>query len=872
MDYKVAHETSPKQLSIQSGRNEMGETNYLKVYDEQEFIASEKKREETSTSFNYVYQFPFSCDNFQKHAFQCIENNENVLVTAHTGSGKTAIAEYGIIYWLKKGGRVLYVSPIKSLSNEKFKEITEIIAEVNVKEGTNYTVGILTGDIKLNPLADVIIMTTEILRNALYKINPGPNPNTTETTTTETTEPTKTTEQSSKQVVDFNFTDSITGVIFDEVHYISNQERGTVWEESIIILNSSIQLIMLSATIDNAKEFASWIGRSKQKNINLISTSHRVVPLEHYIYVKEQLFKICSSNEYNPSNFSLAKQRYLKEQEEREKRHQFGVNFTLISDFVTYLKQNDMFQTIVFSFSVANCEKYAHLITFPLVTYEERAEIDQIFNAYMRKYIKQYEHLQQFQAIYSLIQRGVAYHHSGLLPILKEIVEIIFKKGLIKILFATETFAVGVNMPTRTVVFTELEKFTEGGRRTLTPTEYIQMSGRAGRRGKDTIGNVIILPLYQFPSELEFRGIFTGSVQKLKSKFAHNYGFQLKIFLSDSTNIQSFMSDSLFQIDNQKNLSGLQKQFEDLSKKLLDKTSTKEFDQAFIELVTKYDEQETSRLKLEQELGIKVTLSKKQQKEQQKLQFEINKIPDFKKKCELYREFAKEQKNLEEIKKSIYSNQHHTEQTSRQLIQVLIKTGFIYETASEKDPHSIEKDDITVKGILASQINECNPLILTDLIVNDSLINLNPIELITVLSIFIDDTTDRDFEDICVEQLNFAPNKVLDIFKIIEHIADQYLGLEQEAGLYTENYWKLNYGYVFPTFLWANKKPVQEIMQFTNLYEGRFVKNMLKLSNILHDISCLCKIHGSIELLPIILEAEQLIVRDIVTVNSLYCS
>ena len=274
-----------------------------------------------------------------------------------------------------------------------------------------------------------------------------------------------------KNILIKNFINDIGCVIFDEVHYINDKSRGHVWEETIILLNRNITLVMLSATIDKPEEFASWIGDNKQKTINLIPTNHRVVPLEHFVYKDEQLDKILTyDNKFQNNNYDNVLKYYDKLDEERFRMHKNKL--FLLDQSVKFLKNNNMLQAIYFSFSRKNCEKYAKMITTELISSDERAEIIRIYNKYMHTYDKEYAGIEQFYTIKNLIAKGVAYHHSGLIPILKEIVEIIFQKGLIKVLFATETFSVGVNMPTRTIVFTEFEKYTDGKKRFLNTSEY----------------------------------------------------------------------------------------------------------------------------------------------------------------------------------------------------------------------------------------------------------------------------------------------------------------------------------------------------------------------------------------------------------------
>ena len=279
-------------------------------------------------------EFDFECDDFQKHSFLAIENGENVLVTAHTGSGKTVVALYAIAYHIKKGRRVVYNSPIKTLSNQKYNEFREYFeGEFAQKYNIYITVGIMTGDNKINPDANLVIMTTEILRNALYEIN---------------------LEDENKKDLYFedNFIESLGCVIFDEVHYINDRDRGHVWEESIVLLNREVNLVMLSATIDKSEDFASWIGNKKKKIINLIPTTHRVIPLEHFLFVDGQLFKIQNKEDaFFDTNFDRAKRKY--DEIKKEKGEIKVIN--LLNDFVKHLHKKDLLQTICFDFSRKNC-------------------------------------------------------------------------------------------------------------------------------------------------------------------------------------------------------------------------------------------------------------------------------------------------------------------------------------------------------------------------------------------------------------------------------------------------------------------------------------------------------------------------------------
>ena len=376
------------------------------------------------------FNFNFELDSFQKHAITSIQNNENVLITAHTGSGKTVPAIFGIADSLNKNKKIIYTSPIKSLSNQKLFELKKLFPDV----------GILTGDIKFNPDAQCVIMTTEILRNILY--------------------------QKESQYINISEVDK---VIFDEIHYINDPDRGKVWEECLILLPKEIILIMLSATIDKAEEFVGWVGDIKEKITNLIPTNKRVVPLEHYFYQNDELIKIVN-HEGKMMNYDLIKKEY-----------NVLSCFKMINVFVSYLQSHNMVPALFFIFSRKECEKLAKCVQNTLVSTEEIGEITKIFDYELRNYKKIYEKSPQYHELLRLLKKGIAFHHSGLIPILKEVTEILFSKGLIKILFATETFAVGVNMPAKTVVFPRLTKYSNNNFRFLRTDEYLQMAGRAGR-------------------------------------------------------------------------------------------------------------------------------------------------------------------------------------------------------------------------------------------------------------------------------------------------------------------------------------------------------------------------------------------------------
>lgn len=759
--------------------------------------------------------FPYECDHFQKHAFNAISKGENILATAHTGMGKTTIAEYAIANTVRLGKKAIYTSPIKSLSNEKYNDF---ITKFSNKLGISF--GILTGDNKINPDADCLIMTAEILRNALYKL--GNNENSA-------------------------LLDQIGCVIMDEVHFINDPDRGKVWEETIVLLDRNVQLILLSATINEPERFAEWIGTIKQKPINLIPTVRRAVPLQHYLYNgEEKLYLIYDQDgNYKYNNYSEANKEYQEILKLRDKKFKSQTNFNLIQDTIKFLQKKNLLQAIFFSFSKRNCEHYAQTVSEVLVNFEEISEINKIFDKYMNKYVDKYEKLEQYQTVRKLLNKGIAFHHSGLLPVLKEIIEIIFRKGLIKVLFATETFAVGVNMPTRTVIFTELEKHTSAGKRSLNTAEYKQMSGRAGRRGIDTIGNVIIIPVYNFPEDQLLRTLLTGSVPGITSQFQIDYQFFLKAIQSESTSIADFLNNSLYNTENHQIIKANQRDLMSLENRLnlFDFKDVKGMDK-IIEL---YEYQNT----LQELDGLKVTMSKNKKQKINNLKLEINRDDNLKKIYEKWGEYQKLKQQYEITRINVEKWKAYNDNTIIKIKSFLTETGFILD------------DTILKKGIIAAQINECNPIILTDMITKGYFKGLNPQEITGLLAIFIDETRQDDK----IPFVNIASSyKLKSYIQDLTDLIEYYKNIEKKYGINNnDSYWDISFDFIDSAYNWADGKFV-----CGDIYIGNFIRSMIKINNIVKDLIFLCKIEGDNEIIPVLEKIEPLIMRDFVSINSLY--
>ena len=427
-------------------------------------------------------------DLFQKEAIHAIDRNHSVLVTAPTGAGKTVLAEYAIEKCIEMDRRVIYTAPIKALSNQKYRDFYQAYGD---------RVGIVTGDVVLNQFAQVLLMTTEIFRNTIFD--------------------------------DITRLDDVEYVIFDEIHYINDIERGTVWEESIIFAPQNIKFVCLSATIPNIHQFAEWMRTVREVEISIIEELERPVPLEHHLYLEgygigglEDLQRIQESMIYDNS--------YDYEEDSDEDEILEAAPHSLIdTDLISYIQNQNSLPCLYFCFSRKVCEQNAaHYARQNFLTREQRKEILRLFDLLCTQYNIRNE--RNIAAFRRLVSKGVAYHHAGMLPTLKEVIERLFTSGLIQLLFTTETFAVGINMPACTVVFESLEKYDGVNFRYLKAREYHQMSGRAGRRGIDPIGYVYARVFPKFAHVESVKRILSGKIEPIESQFNLSYSSILNLY------------------------------------------------------------------------------------------------------------------------------------------------------------------------------------------------------------------------------------------------------------------------------------------------------------------------------------------------------
>lgn len=491
---------------------------------------------------NEARTYPFTLDPFQDTAISCIDRNESVLVSAHTSAGKTVVAEYAIAQSLRAKQRVIYTSPIKALSNQKYRELLEEFKDV----------GLMTGDVTINPDAGCLVMTTEILRSMLYR---------------------------GSEVMR-----EVAWVVFDEVHYMRDKERGVVWEETIILLPDKVHYVFLSATIPNAMEFAEWVCKIHQQPCHVVYTDFRPTPLQHYLFPANGdgiHLVVDEKSTFREENFQKAMASISDKQGEDpasaergkgKKGKTFkGGNSGDKSDIYKIVKMiwlKKFNPVIVFSFSKRDCESLAlKMSKLDFNTDEEREALTKIFQNGIDILPEQDRELPQIKHILPLLRRGIGIHHSGLLPILKEIIEILFQEGFLKVLFATETFSIGLNMPAKTVVFTSVRKWDGKGFRWVSGGEYIQMSGRAGRRGLDDRGIVIMMIDEKMEPQVA-KGMVKGVADRLDSAFHLGYNMILNLMRVEGISPEYMLEHSFYQFQNAASVPQLEKELAVIEDKL----------------------------------------------------------------------------------------------------------------------------------------------------------------------------------------------------------------------------------------------------------------------------------------------------------------
>lgn len=738
-----------------------------------------------------MFGFPFELDDFQKEACKCIENKESVVVCAPTGAGKTVIAEFAIQCALKNDERIFYTTPLKALSNQKFNDFSQ-------KYGAD-KVGLLTGDSSFNRNAQIVVMTTEVFRNMLYCTNFG-------------------SISDNMQKVRY--------VVLDEVHYMNDEQRGTVWEESIIYCPTDVQIIALSATVANADKLTEWINTVHSKT-KLINTDFRPVPLRYYYFDSSQPNTILPL--LSPGGLLNKKIRPEKKEFRRGPRGR-AQQKSHVKDVVRNLYEKDMLPAIYFTFSRKKCdEQMEKCASLCLVTKQEQEEIKRIID----EYIAENPYLYKNKHIEFLLQ-GVASHHAGLLPSWKVLIEKLFQKGLIKVVFATETLAAGINMPARSTVISSISKRTDDGHRMLTASEFLQMSGRAGRRGMDEVGYVTIVGT-PFQSPQEVADLVLSDANPLESRFAPSYSMVLNLlqrFTLDESKELILKSFGYFSSNSR--LIGLTTQQELNNEKIKE---VSEF-RCWCKLTNK-DLQEYNKVRniYVQNRQIAKTIRKQEKGKhrplppeaiafEQTVKEQLNKMHSFN--CDTCKLYKKHMKSLDLLERY----QKRGEQLAKEIDNQ--RDIFWNKFLSHRNVLSIygylQDDFPTDKGKTASQIRSENELFLAEIIFSGVLDNLTPAELASVIcAITTEDMRADMYSQLPLSQkVRKTLNKIKDIRRKLERVQNEN---NVDDCMYINSF------YCALIEMWANGAEWDEIINQVEMGEGDIVRCFKRVVDVLRQLT-----------------------------------
>lgn len=732
-------------------------------------------------------EFPFELDDFQKEACEIIDNGESVVVCAPTGAGKTVIAQHAINNALKQGCRIFYTTPLKALSNQKFYDFCE-------QYGAD-KVGLLTGDTSINRGAQIVIMTTEVFRNMLYGTNFG--------------------------AVADNLKD-VRYVVLDEVHYMNDEQRGTVWEESIIYCPTNIQIIALSATVANCDELTNWINTVHSKT-KLVNTDFRPVPLRFFYFDSSQPYKLLPlltpdgklNNKIKPE-----KPQWARGKDKRKK--------TYVKQIIQNLADNDMLPAIYFTFSRKKCDEQMEKCSgLGLNTRKEQEEI----KAFIEEFIAENPHLYGNKHIEYLIQ-GVASHHAGLLPAWKNLVEKLFQKGLIKVVFATETLAAGINMPARSTVISSTSKRTDSGHRMLTANEFLQMSGRAGRRGMDEVGYVTVVGTpFQTPEEVA--ELVLSDSNPLESKFSPSYSMVLNLLqrfnLEESKELilKSFgyyssdyrLKPILFQLEQ------YDKEIEERSficpNKLSDDKML-EYDKLRFLYV---QNRQTYKKIVKQEKSKHRPLSPEVVEFGKRNKEELHKLQTFA--CDTCKLYKKHSKNLEVLKRIDSKKKKLLKEIEKQ--KDIYWNKFIAHRAVLKEYGYIQNDYPTEKGKTTSQIRSENELYLAKIIFSGVLENLTPSQLAGVICALTTEELRIEIPYIPFsEPVRKTLNQIRNIKRKLEKVQSKY---DIEAPLYINPYFSSLIE------LWVEGAEWETVSEQIEIGEGDIVRAFKRVVDVLRQLT-----------------------------------
>ena len=779
-----------------------------------ERYAAAKLRGQHPVTTEFLLTFDFEFDPFQITACHAVEDGKGVLVAAPTGAGKTVVGEFAAFFALQAGKKCFYTTPIKALSNQKYSEFVAKFGQDRV--------GLLTGDTSINGEADILVMTTEVLRNMLYA---GSNTLT-----------------------------NLGCVVMDEVHYLADKFRGAVWEEVLIHLMESVQVISLSATVSNAEEFGEWLGEVRGET-EVIVSEIRPIPLFQHVLIGNRLMDLFEQpGKINPEILQREREAIRRSSLGRNRRGRYDEPSDRMSraDIIEKLQRENLLPAITFIFSRVGCDaavKQCLHAGLRLTSPEERTEIRQTALRYTQNIAEEDLEVLGFQEWLTALERGIAAHHAGLLPSFKGAVEDLFQRGLVKAVFATETLALGINMPARTVVLEKLIKFNGEAHVPITPGEYTQLTGRAGRRGIDIEGNAVIQwsPTVDSASAA---GLASTRTYPLRSSFSPTYNMAINLisrFGRETARRSLESSFAQFQADRavvgltrqiRKNEALIQELMKDAQCHLGDFSEYARLRRSIKEvevLLSRRDQRKTfdnrQRSHMEGELA-ELRRSLKAHSSHGCAERE-----DHARLAERAGRLTRENDGLTT---RVENRTHVIAKTFDQICQVLDHLQYI------------EGEKPTVQGKILTKIYAESDLLLTESIRRGLLDDLNATELLSVASCMIFESRSQE---------NLAPKlpsqKVTSTLTEIISLWAQLEAIENDFGVKTQR--EPDAGFCFISYKWASGNSLNSVLKGSDMSVGDFVRSTKQLVDLLNQIA-----GASEKLRPVCKDAVKRIDRGVV--------
>ena len=755
-----------------------------------ERFAAAKKRNRYPLTAKFLVGYNFAFDDFQLAGCHSLEDGKSVLVAAPTGAGKTIVGEFATFLAEHYGNRCFYTTPIKALSNQKYQELVEVYGESEV--------GLLTGDSSINSGARIVVMTTEVLRNMIY---------------------------AEKGAID-----QLGYVVMDEVHYLADKFRGAVWEEILIHLPERIQVVSLSATVSNAEEFGEWL-KTVRGETEVVLSEIRPVPLYQHILIGNRILDLfVDDGRVNPEISRLERNSIKRVPSGSWKENKFSTIKNLTrSEVVEKLKARGFLPAIYFIFSRAGCDAAVTSCIkegLSLTNSEEKTAIREVIAARTHELPVEDFGVLGFYEWSAALERGIASHHAGLLPMFKETVEELFQNGLLKVVFATETLALGINMPARSVVLEKLVKWNGETHSIITPGEYTQLTGRAGRRGIDIEGNALIMWSEQIDSGTA-AGLASTRTYPLKSSFNPTYNMSANLIARfGQEKARESLGASFAQFQADKAVVGLAKQIAKNNQSIANILG-----EALCHLgdFNEYMEYRYEIRRLETQYSQRRNYSGSRKAHHAQIEERISEQRRLMKahpchQCPDRESHARTAEKAERLRK----------ETAGLAARMESRTNVIPKTFDLVNSVLVELDylaagKLTRKGIALTKIYAESDLFLAELLDSELLEGINASDLVGLLSgLIYEGRGEKSRTPRLPKSLDLLLPEVVKIWSRI-------IAVEESVGLNTQR--EPNFDLAWSAYRWANGNSLQSILRETDIVVGDFVRAIRQIIDLLGQLA-----------------------------------